>query len=155
MLFEAHDVVGGYGAIRIVNGVSFTLAAGETLAVLSRSQVGKTTLLRTLIGLADRFSGSVRIEGQPIASRDPRTAARLGVTLVPDNRGVFARLTVAGKHRTGAQLRLCRDVDRCFRAVSRSDAPPRSASRDLVRRPAATSSDRPRAVPRSAAARRR
>lgn len=95
MLFEAHDVVGGYGAIRIVNGVSFTLAAGETLAVLGRNGVGKTTLLRTLIGLADRFSGSVRIDGQPIASRDPRTAARLGVTLVPDNRGVFARLTVA------------------------------------------------------------
>jgi branched-chain amino acid transport system ATP-binding protein len=95
MLLEAHEIVGGYGAIRIVNNVSFELAGGETLAVLGRNGVGKTTLLRTLVGLADRFSGAVRIEGQPISPRDPRTPARLGVTFVPDNRGVFARLTVA------------------------------------------------------------
>jgi len=95
MLFAARDVVGGYGAIRIVNGVSFELAAGETLAILGRNGVGKTTLLRTLVGLADRFSGHVHIEGQETAPRDPRALARLGVTLVPDDRGVFARLTVA------------------------------------------------------------
>jgi len=95
MLFAAQDVVGGYGAIRIVNRVSFELAAGETLGILGRNGVGKTTLLRTLMGLADRFSGQVRIEGQETAARDPRALARLGVTFVPDDRGVFARLTVA------------------------------------------------------------
>jgi ABC-type branched-subunit amino acid transport system ATPase component len=95
MLFSARDIIGGYGAIRIVNGVSFDLEAGETLAILGRNGVGKTTLLRTLVGLADRFSGALEIDGKPIAQRDPRTPARLGVTFVPDNRGVFARLTVA------------------------------------------------------------
>ena len=95
MLFSARDIIGGYGAVRIVNGVSFDLEAGETLAILGRNGVGKTTLLRTLVGLADRFAGALRIDGQPIAPRDPRTLARLGVTFVPDDRGVFARLTVA------------------------------------------------------------
>lgn len=95
MLFSAHDIIGGYGAVRIVNGVSFDLEAGETLAILGRNGVGKTTLLRTLVGLADRFSGTLEIDGQPIAPRDPRTLARLGVTFVPDDRGVFSRLTVA------------------------------------------------------------
>jgi ABC-type branched-subunit amino acid transport system ATPase component len=95
MLLEARDIVGGYGAIRIVNGVSFALGAGETLALLGRNGVGKTTLLRTLMGLADRFSGSLAIDGQTIAPRDPRRLARLGITFVPDDRGVFPRLTVA------------------------------------------------------------
>jgi ABC-type branched-subunit amino acid transport system ATPase component len=95
MLLSAHDIVGGYGAVRIVNGVSFDLEAGEALALLGRNGVGKTTLLRTLVGLADRFSGTLTIDGQAIAPRDPRKLARLGVTFVPDNRGVFARLTVA------------------------------------------------------------
>jgi len=95
MLLSVRDIVGGYGAIRIVNGVSFELAVGETLALLGRNGVGKTTLLRTLVGLADRFSGALKIDGQPIMPRDPRQLARLGVTFVPDNRGVFARLTVS------------------------------------------------------------
>ncbi|MGO9770061.1 MAG: ABC transporter ATP-binding protein [Roseiarcus sp.] len=95
MLLSARGLVGGYNAIRIVNGVSFELAAGETLALLGRNGVGKTTLLRTLVGLADRFAGEVLIDGEPIAARDPRRLARLGVAFVPDDRGVFARLTVA------------------------------------------------------------
>lgn len=95
MLLSARDIAGGYGAIRIVNEVSFDLAPGETLALLGRNGVGKTTLLRTLVGLADRFSGTLQIDGQQIAPADPRALARLGVTFVPDDRGVFARLTIA------------------------------------------------------------
>ncbi len=95
MLVEAHEIVGGYGAIRIVNDVSFTLAENETLALLGRNGVGKTTLLRSIMGLADRFSGTLTIDGETVAPRDARRLARLGVTFVPDDRGVFARLTVA------------------------------------------------------------
>jgi len=94
MLFAARNIVGGYGAIRIVKDVSFELDAGETLAVLGRNGVGKTTLLRTLVGLADRFSGEVVVEGRPLAARDPRALARSGITFVPDDRGTFPRLTV-------------------------------------------------------------
>ena len=95
MLLEARNIVGGYGAIRIVNDVSFTLGPGETLALLGRNGVGKTTLLRSVMGLADRFSGGLTIDGQQVAPRDARRLARLGVTFVPDDRGVFSRLTVA------------------------------------------------------------
>jgi branched-chain amino acid transport system ATP-binding protein len=95
MLIEAREIVGGYRGIRIVHGVSFTLDAGETLALLGRNGVGKTTLLRTLMGLADRQAGALLVDGMPIATGDPRALARLGVTFVPDDRGVFPRLTVA------------------------------------------------------------
>ena len=95
MLIEARKIVGGYGTIRIVNDVSFTLAANETLALLGRNGVGKTTLLRSIMGLADRFSGTLTIDGETVNPHDSRRLARLGVTFVPDDRGVFARLTVA------------------------------------------------------------
>jgi len=95
VLVSARGIVGGYGGVHIVNGVSFDLRAGETLAILGRNGVGKTTLLRTLVGLADRLSGEVVVDGQPVAPRDPRAMARLGVTYVPDDRGVFPRLTIA------------------------------------------------------------
>ncbi len=95
MLFAAREIIGGYGSIRIVRDVSFTIEAGETLAVLGRNGVGKTTLLRTLVGLADRFAGEVRVDERPLPARNPRAFARLGITYVPDDRGVFPRLTVA------------------------------------------------------------
>lgn len=95
MLLSVQNLAGGYGAIEIVKNISFALDAGETLAVLGRNGMGKTTMLRTLAGLADRFSGTVRIDEQPLPPRSPRTLARLGITYVPDDRGVFPRLTVA------------------------------------------------------------
>ena len=95
MLFEAQSIDGGYRAIRIVRNVSLELDTGETMAVLGRNGVGKTTLLRTLMGLADRQGGAVTIDGRPIAAGDPRALARAGVAFVPDDRGVFPRLTVA------------------------------------------------------------
>jgi branched-chain amino acid transport system ATP-binding protein len=95
MLFSAENVVGGYRAIQIVNGVSLAIEAGETLALLGRNGVGKTTLLRILVGLADRFAGSVTVDGHPVAARTPTAMAKLGVTFVPDDRGVFPRLSVA------------------------------------------------------------
>jgi branched-chain amino acid transport system ATP-binding protein len=104
MLFEARSIVGGYRAIRIVKDVSLEIDSGETLAVLGRNGVGKTTLLRTLMGLADRIGGEIRVAARPIAPGDPRALARAGVTFVPDDRGVFPRLTV------GENIRLARDT---------------------------------------------
>jgi ABC-type branched-subunit amino acid transport system ATPase component len=57
--------------------------------------VGKTTLLRTVMGLADRQAGEILIDGQPVPARAPTAMARLGITFVPDDRGVFSRLSVA------------------------------------------------------------
>ena len=95
MLLSVRNVFGGYGAIHIVKNVSFDLDGGETLALLGRNGMGKTTLLRTLVGLADRFAGEVVIDDAPLPARNPRALARAGITFVPDDRGVFPRLTVA------------------------------------------------------------
>ena len=95
MLLKVCDIAGGYGAIHIVSNISFDLDAGETLAVLGRNGMGKTTLLRTLVGLADRFAGTVEVDGRPLPPRNPRALAKLGITFVPDDRGVFPRLSVA------------------------------------------------------------
>lgn len=95
MLFSVRDIAGGYGAIQIVKNISFDLDAGETLAVLGRNGMGKTTLLRTLVGLADRFAGELQVDARPLPPRSPRALSQLGITFVPDDRGVFPRLTVA------------------------------------------------------------
>jgi ABC-type branched-subunit amino acid transport system ATPase component len=95
MLLSARNVSGGYGAILIVNNISFDLDCGETLAVLGRNGMGKTTLLRALVGLADRLAGEVLIDKQPLPARNPQALARRGITYVPDDRGVFSRLTIA------------------------------------------------------------
>jgi branched-chain amino acid transport system ATP-binding protein len=123
MLFEARSIVGGYRAIRIVRDVSLEIDSGKTLAVLGRNGVGKTTLLRTLMGLADRFSGDIRVAGQFIAPRDPRALARAGVTFVPDDRGVFPRLTV------GENILLAQDA-----AYARADFDVFALFPDLKRR---------------------
>jgi branched-chain amino acid transport system ATP-binding protein len=110
MLFAAENVVGGYRAIQIVNGVSLALDAGETLALLGRNGVGKTTLLRILVGLADRFAGTVTIHGQTVPARTPTAMSRLGVTFVPDDRGVFPRLSVADNLRLARLSAYRKDV---------------------------------------------
>ena len=93
-LLEVENLVAGYGSARIVNDVSFAVAEGETVALLGRNGMGKSTLLRAIFGLAQRFEGEVRVGSRVVAPRRPELIARLGLTLVPDDRGVFPRLTV-------------------------------------------------------------
>ncbi|MCZ7934828.1 ABC transporter ATP-binding protein [Agrobacterium leguminum] len=102
MLLDIKGLSGGYKDIEIVSEVSFTLREGETLALLGRNGTGKTTLLRTIMGLADRSRGTISIDGVPLPPRSPASLARAGVTFIPDTRGVFPRLTV------GENLRLAR-----------------------------------------------
>lgn len=95
MLLSARNISGGYGAIHIIKNISFDVDAGETLAVLGRNGMGKTTLVRALIGLADRLGGEMLIDHRPLQARNPQALARLGITYVPDDRGIFPRLTIA------------------------------------------------------------
>lgn len=95
MLLDIKGLSGGYKDIEIVNEVSFALHEGETLALLGRNGTGKTTLLRMIMGLADRSHGTVSIDGVPLPPRSPARLSRAGVTFIPDTRGVFPRLTVS------------------------------------------------------------
>jgi ABC-type branched-subunit amino acid transport system ATPase component len=95
VLLDVEGVSGGYRSIRIVHDVAFKIAEGETLALLGRNGVGKTSLLRILAGLADRHAGEIRVGGKLLKDGTPADLIRLGVAFVPDTRGVFPRLTVA------------------------------------------------------------
>ena len=78
----------------VLNGVSLSLAKGEVLALLGRNGVGKTTLLRTLTGLLPPLSGQVELDGVAIAGLPTHAISRMGVALVPQGRGIFAKLSV-------------------------------------------------------------
>ena len=104
-LLEVEDLVTGYGQLRVVQGVSFSLDAQEILAVVGANGVGKTTLLSALVGQLPIWSGSVRLGGQPLRGRSAHRVVRGGIALVPEGRHVFASLSVEENLRVGAHTR--------------------------------------------------
>jgi branched-chain amino acid transport system ATP-binding protein len=103
-LLEVEDLVTGYGRLRVVQGVSFRLAAEEVLAIVGANGVGKTTLLNALVGQLPVWSGRVSLAGEPLRRR-AHEIVRGGVALVPEGRHVFASLTVEENLRVGAHTR--------------------------------------------------
>jgi branched-chain amino acid transport system ATP-binding protein len=83
-----------YGASRILNGVNLTIARGEQIALIGRNGMGKTTLLRSLMGLVPDTRGEIALSGKDIGGYAPEAIARAGVALVPEGRGVFGALNV-------------------------------------------------------------
>src|SRR5438477_7639742 len=88
------DVHAGYGATPILFGVSLEVRAGEAVALLGRNGMGKTTLLKTIIGFLKPWRGSIELEGHELTRLTSHDIARLGVGLVPENRRIFPGLTV-------------------------------------------------------------
>jgi branched-chain amino acid transport system ATP-binding protein len=84
-----------YGPVEVLHGLDLDVPAGRVTAVLGPNGAGKTTLLRTLAGLIDPSAGTVRWHGRDVTRRLAYRRARDGLLLVPDERGVFADLTVA------------------------------------------------------------
>ncbi len=83
-----------YGGSRILREVSFDASAGEVTVVLGRNGVGKSTLLRTLMGLHPALSGSVRVDGVELGRMAPQKRAEAGIGYVPQGREIFPRLSV-------------------------------------------------------------
>ncbi|HYC43750.1 MAG TPA: urea ABC transporter ATP-binding subunit UrtE [Noviherbaspirillum sp.] len=83
-----------YGAAHTLRGVSLSLQKGECLALLGRNGVGKTTLLKCLMGVLPVAKGHVQLEGKDITKLKPHERAALGIAYVPQGREIFARLTV-------------------------------------------------------------
>ena len=83
-----------YGKLHILRGVSFEVGAGESVALLGRNGVGKTTTLRAIMRLARRTQGTVHFEGVDLASLKAWEVPRLGIGYVPQGRGIFPNLTV-------------------------------------------------------------
>ncbi len=85
----------GYGAAQVLFGVSLSVGPGETLALMGRNGMGKTTTVRALTGLLRPWRGRVLFEGQALHTLPPHLIARAGIGLVPEGRQVFPTLTVA------------------------------------------------------------
>lgn len=83
-----------YGSSHTLRGVSLSLEKGQCLALLGRNGVGKTTLLKSLMGVLPTASGNVMFEGRDITKLSPHARATLGIAYVPQGREIFARLTV-------------------------------------------------------------
>jgi branched-chain amino acid transport system ATP-binding protein len=93
-LLQATQLDAFYGASQILHGVDLAVARGEQVALIGRNGMGKTTLLRSLMGLVPDCRGRRMFHGDDIARAAPETIARLGVALVPEGRGIFGALTV-------------------------------------------------------------
>ena len=94
MILEARDLVTGYGLGAVIHGVSFDVGAGEVVCLLGRNGAGKSTTLRSVMGLTPPRSGRVEFMGEEITGRPPFEIARLGIGYIPDDRRIFAELTV-------------------------------------------------------------
>ncbi len=93
-LLEVKDVNQYYGGSHILRNVNLRAELGQVTVVLGRNGVGKTTLLKSLMGLVPIKSGGITFNGQPIDKATPYERARAGVGFVPQGREIFARLTV-------------------------------------------------------------
>jgi branched-chain amino acid transport system ATP-binding protein len=94
-VLRVEDVYAGYRGTPVVSGVSLHVGAGEIVAVLGRNGVGKTTLLRTIMGLLPVQKGRILLDGQRDLTRLPTHArARAGLGYVPQGRQIFPRLSV-------------------------------------------------------------
>ena len=106
MILATHDLVTGYGLGAVIHGVSIDVGEGEVVCLLGRNGAGKSTTLRSIMGLTPPHSGSIEFMANEITGRQPFEVARLGIGYIPDDRRIFADLTVE------ENLRIVREVTR-------------------------------------------
>jgi branched-chain amino acid transport system ATP-binding protein len=94
LLLAVEDVYTSYGLSQVLFGVSLEVAAGECVCLLGRNGVGKTTTMRSVMGLTPPRRGRVVFKGRDISRRAPYEVANLGIGFVPEDRRIFAELTV-------------------------------------------------------------
>ena len=99
---EIQNLSSGYGELQILWDVSLELEAGKLTALVGSNGVGKTTLLRTVVGLLKPWQGSVTFEGRDVTRVSPHTKAAQGVVLVPEGRQLFTEMSVYENLEMGA-----------------------------------------------------
>ena len=93
-MLHVEGLEAGYGAAQVLFGMDIRVGKGEAVTLIGRNGMGKTTTVRTLMGLVPARAGDVHFEGQRINNRPPHAIARLGIGLVPEGRQIFVRLSV-------------------------------------------------------------
>jgi len=93
-ILDARGIHAWYGSSHVLHGVDLQIARGETIGLLGRNGMGKSTLIRTLLGHVAQRDGSIGFFGKDASRAKPHEVARLGVAYVPEGRGVFPNLSV-------------------------------------------------------------
>jgi branched-chain amino acid transport system ATP-binding protein len=101
-VLQIRDLVVNYGKVRAVNGVSLDLGAGELGVILGANGAGKTTIIKTVMGLLRATQGSIRFEGQELVGMRPHAIHRLGIAWVPEGRQLWHTMTVLDNLLMGA-----------------------------------------------------
>ena len=114
-LLDVERLHAGYGAIPVLHGVSLTIAEGESLGILGHNGMGKTTLLRALIGALRATHGTVRFAGSDVTRLEPHARAKLGMAYVPQGRDIFPTLSALDNLRMG----LVKTKDRSLQTIER------------------------------------
>jgi branched-chain amino acid transport system ATP-binding protein len=104
-ILSVRDLEVSYGTIPALHGISLEVVKGEIVTLIGANGAGKTTTLRTISGLLKPKKGEVTFDGRSIAGAKPHIVTKLGVSHVPEGRGIFANLTVQDNLELGAYLR--------------------------------------------------
>jgi branched-chain amino acid transport system ATP-binding protein len=118
-MLEVHDIHTYYGNIHALKGISLTVEKGEIVTLIGSNGAGKTTTLRSICGLQKPRQGNILLEGEDIGPFKAHEVVAKGVAMVPEGRGIFARLTVAENLDLGAYTRrdhasIHQDLERVF-----------------------------------------
>ena len=93
-LIQATGLNTHYGQSHILRGIDFTVGQGQTIGLMGRNGMGKTTLLKSIMGIVKPSGGSVDIKGRNMTGASPHDVARMGIAYVPEGRGIFGNLSV-------------------------------------------------------------
>ena len=116
-VLEVKGLCVSYGGIQAVKDISFVVPKGEVVTLIGANGAGKSSTLRSIVGLVKPTLGSVLLNGKEIAGKTPESIVSQGITLVPEGRRVFADLTVLENLKVGAYLRkdsLDKDIRWCY-----------------------------------------
>ena len=117
-LLEVEDIHTFYGSIEALKGISLTVEEGEVVTLIGSNGAGKSTTLRSISGLSSPRTGSIRFRGREISTLPAQEIVRLGISLSPEGRRCFQRMTVRENLELGAYLRrdtnVTEDLDRVF-----------------------------------------
>jgi branched-chain amino acid transport system ATP-binding protein len=94
LILDARDIHAWYGSSHVLHGVALQIAKGETVGLLGRNGMGKSTLIRSVLGHVAQRDGQIHLFGRDVSRAKPHEVARLGVAYVPEGRGIFPNLSV-------------------------------------------------------------
>lgn len=100
-MLEVSDLHVNYGQSEVIHGISFTAKKNETLAIMGRNGMGKTTLFKSLIGILEARKGSISIDGKDVTTNESYQRVENGIAYVPQGRMIFSTLTVKENIETG------------------------------------------------------